>query len=115
MSDFTAGKPTPKLTGRIADVRGRQWSTHRSRRRFSERATGLPWNLTFADAAEKVTVGESGHSYVAITDLCKVPAERPHPKAAYARCRPSAVLRLAEPSGGSAAVAAARPGAANSR
>jgi len=24
VSDFTAGKPTPKLTGRIADVRGRQ-------------------------------------------------------------------------------------------
>jgi hypothetical protein len=52
--------------------------------------------LTFADAAEKVTVGESGHSYVAITDLCKVPAERPHPKAAYARCRPTAAGQTLE-------------------
>jgi hypothetical protein len=38
--------------------------------------------LTFADAAEKVRVGKSGHSQVAITDLCSVPAERLHPKAA---------------------------------
>jgi len=45
-------------------------------------------NLTFADAAEKVRDGESGHSQVAITDLGKVPAERLHPKAAYSRTRP---------------------------
>ena len=57
--------------------------THRSRLRFSRRAPGLPWNLTFADAAEKVRAGESGHSQVAITDLGKVPSERLHPKAAY--------------------------------
>jgi hypothetical protein len=43
--------------------------------------------LTFADAAERVSDGESGHSQVAITDLGKVPAERPHPKAAYSSCR----------------------------
>jgi hypothetical protein len=44
--------------------------------------------LTFADAAEQVRDGESGHSQVAVTDLSKVPAERLHPKAAYSRCRP---------------------------
>jgi hypothetical protein len=47
--------------------------------------------LTFADAAEKVGVGESGHSQVAITNLCNVPADRLHPKAAYSRCRPIGV------------------------
>jgi hypothetical protein len=52
----------------------------------------LPWNLTFADAAEHV---ESGHSQVAIIDLGKVPAERLHPKAAYSRCRPYPVSRVA--------------------
>ena len=31
MRDLTAGKLTPKLSDRIADVRGRQWPTHRSR------------------------------------------------------------------------------------
>jgi len=41
--------------------------------------------LTFADSAEKVRVGESGHSQVAITGLGKVPAERLHPTAAYSR------------------------------
>jgi hypothetical protein len=45
--------------------------------------------LTFADAAEKVRYGDSGHSQVAITDLGKVPAERLHSKAAYSRCRPT--------------------------
>ena len=67
--------------------------THRSRLRSSQRVTGLLWNLTFADAAEKVRDGESGHSQVAITDLGKAPAERLHPKAAYSRCRISAVSR----------------------
>lgn len=65
--------------------------THRSPWRSFQRATGLPWNLTFADAAEKVRAGESGHSQAAITDVAMVPAERLHPKAAYSRCRPIAV------------------------
>jgi hypothetical protein len=39
--------------------------------------------LTFADAAERGGDGDSGHSQVAIIDLGIVPAERPHPKAAY--------------------------------
>jgi hypothetical protein len=56
---------SPNLSLRIADVHGRQWSTHRSRRRFSRRANGLPRNLTFADDAEKVTRSDSGHSQVA--------------------------------------------------
>ena len=75
-------------------ARAGQLSTHRSRRRFSQRAAGLPWNLTLADAAEKVRVSESGHSQVAITGLGKVPAERLHPKAAYSRCRPVAAARV---------------------
>ena len=62
-------------------------STQRSRRQFSQRMTGLLWNLTFAITTENVCAGESGHSQVAITALGKVPAERLHPKAAYSRCR----------------------------
>jgi len=62
---------------------------------FFQRATGLPWNLTFADAAEKVRAGESGHSKTAITDLGKVPAERLHPKAGYSHCRPIPAHRRA--------------------
>jgi len=30
--------------------------TQRSRRRLSQRATGLPWNFTFADAAQQIRV-----------------------------------------------------------
>ena len=63
-------------------------STHCCQRRLSHRPTGPPWNLTFADGAEKVRDTDSGHSEVAIIDSGKVPAERLHPKAAYSRCRP---------------------------
>jgi len=70
--------------------------THRSHRRFSQRATGLPWNLTFADAAEKLRDDESGHPQVAITDLGMVPLERLHPKGAYSRCRPPPDIRCLE-------------------
>ena len=75
-------------TGSYVETYGRLVTTHRSRRRFSQRTTGLPWNLIFADAAEKVRVGGSGQSQVAITNLGKVPAERLHPKAAYSHCPP---------------------------
>ena len=44
--------------------------------------------MTFANAAERVRDGESGHSQVAITDLGNVPAERLHLNAVYSRCRP---------------------------
>lgn len=74
---------------------GRRSPTQRSPWRFSQRATGLPWNLTFADAAEHVRDSESGHSQVAIIDLGKVPAERLHPKAAYSRCRPKPAGQVA--------------------
>jgi hypothetical protein len=60
----------------------------RSRPQFFQRATGLPWNLTYTDAPQSVRDGESGHLQVAIKELGKVPAERLHPKAAYSRCRP---------------------------
>ena len=54
-------------------------STHRSPGRLSHRASGLPLNLTFADAAEKVRDGNISHSQAAVTDLGMVPAERLHP------------------------------------
>ena len=79
--------------GQPVRLPGCRWPTHRSRQRFSQRAAGLPWNLTFADAAEKVRNGDSGHSQVAITDLGMVPAERLHPTAAYSRGRPGPVSR----------------------
>jgi len=88
--DLTAGKPPLKLSGRIADVRGRQCPTHRSQRRLCQRETGLSSNLTFADAAQKVGDCESGHSQVAITDQGNSSAERLHPKAAHSHCRPHA-------------------------
>jgi hypothetical protein len=47
--------------------------------------------LTFADAAEEVRDGDSGHSQVAITHLGMVSAERLHAKAADSRCRPKGV------------------------
>jgi hypothetical protein len=58
-------------------------STHRSRRQFSQRTTGLLWNWTFAHAAEKVSDGGSGRSLVANTDRDRIPAEPQHPKAVY--------------------------------
>ena len=47
-------------------------STHRSRRRFSGRTAGLPWNLTFADAAARVRGGDSSRSRAALIDLGQV-------------------------------------------
>jgi extradiol dioxygenase family protein len=52
--------------------------------------------LTFADAAEKVRVGESGHSMVPTEARDKISAERLHPKVANWRCRPIAELRKAQ-------------------
>jgi hypothetical protein len=54
---------------------------------ISGRATGLPWNLTFADTAEQPGDGDSGHSRVATIVRQEIPAERLHPKIAYSRCR----------------------------
>src|SRR5664279_510208 len=75
----------PRTAGFRRDDRNREdrQPTHRSRRRFSRRATGLPWNLTFADAVEKVMDDDSGRSQVATTDPDQIAAERLHPKAAY--------------------------------
>jgi hypothetical protein len=63
-------------------------STHRSRRRICQRATGRPWNLTFAVVDEKVADGENVRSQMAINSLSKVPVGKLHPKAAYSHCRP---------------------------
>jgi hypothetical protein len=51
------------MTGLRKPVRAVGWlePTHRSRRRLSPRTTGLPWNLTVAQAAEKARDGYSGH------------------------------------------------------
>src|SRR5258706_222386 len=74
------GRPTAALAWRELAL-----PTHCSRRRLSQRTTGLPRNLTFAVAAEKVRDGDSSHSQVAISDLGKVPAERLHLKTTYSR------------------------------
>ena len=58
-------------------------STHCSRRRFSQRATGLLRRLTFARAVERVSDGDSGRSNVASIDRKKIPAERLHPETVY--------------------------------
>lgn len=46
------GRPT---ASRKVDLikENRLTTTHRSRRRSSERTAGVPWNLTFADTVEK--------------------------------------------------------------
>jgi hypothetical protein len=54
--------------------------THRSRRRFSQATTGLPWNLTFARAGEKVVDGYRGRSRMPIDHRDNFEAERLHPK-----------------------------------
>ena len=69
---------------------GQLHSTHWSRWRFSRRATGLPWNLTFAEAVEQISVGDSGRLQVPSIDRERIPVERRHLKAAYSRCRPQA-------------------------
>jgi hypothetical protein len=43
-------------------------STHCCRRRVFRRVAGLPWNLTFARAAEEFSDGDSGRSQVASID-----------------------------------------------
>jgi hypothetical protein len=50
--------------------------THCSRRRFSQRATGLLRNFTFARAVEKVSDGDSGRSNAGGIDREKISAER---------------------------------------
>ena len=70
----------PSLTA--SQLPGLSVSTQKIRRWFSKRATGLSWNVTFSDAVEKVRDGVGGRSRVVITDLCKVLAERMHPKVA---------------------------------
>ena len=60
---------------------------------FSARTTGLPRNLTFAHAGEKVGQGQSGRSCVPTDDREKFGAERLHPMVANRRCRPSTGIR----------------------
>ena len=67
--------------------------THRSRRRFSRRVTGLPSNLTFPHAAEKVIGGDSSRSPGGKHRQDQIPAERLLPTAAHSRFRPRAVDR----------------------
>lgn len=62
--------------------------THCSRRRFFQRTTGPPWNLTFAHAAEKASYGDSSHSRMPTDDRHTFGAERLHPTTMNWRCRP---------------------------
>ena len=79
MTKVTAGLPLP---------------THRSRREFSQRTTGLPWNLTLAHAAEKVGDGESGHSRVLADDRDQLGVELLDPMVTNWRCRPSTDFQI---------------------
>ena len=80
---------TPAFRRRIRRF-GRRSPTHWSRSPFSQRTTGVSWNLTFAHAAEKVSDSDSSRSQVAGIDWERIPAERLHPKTAYSRCGPKA-------------------------
>lgn len=73
-SDINAGSARSAV-GQSHQETVRPDSTHSSQRRSSQQATGLSWNLTFAEGAERVSDGKSGRSQVAITDRGKVPAE----------------------------------------
>jgi len=53
--------------------------THSIRRRFSQRTTGLPWNLNFAHAVERVGDDDSACSHMPTDDHDKFVAERLHP------------------------------------
>ena len=79
--------------------------THCRRRRFSHRATGLPWNLTFAGAAEKSRDGGSSRSRRPSEGLGSFGVERLYPMVTNRRCRPildtrSLNLVAAKPSSG---------------
>lgn len=67
-------------------------STRRSPWRFSKRATGPPWNLTFAEAAGQDGVGDCGRSRAPTDDCDKFAAERLISKVTNLRYRPVAVL-----------------------
>ena len=69
---------------------GRSKPTHASRLRFSQRTTGPPWNLTFADAAGQIKDGDSSRSRMPADDLDNFGAERLHPMVTTWRCRPAA-------------------------
>jgi hypothetical protein len=47
--------------------------------------------LTFGEAVEYISVGDSRRSQVARINLEMVPAERPHPKALHSHCAPEAI------------------------
>ena len=73
----------------------RQDSTHCCPWPNSRRATGLPRNMTFAHAAEKVNGSDRSRSRVASFERKRTSAERLHPYAEYSRCRPTAELQVA--------------------
>ena len=76
-----------------ADAVGVAVWAHRSQRRFSQRTTGLPWNLTFADATKNVSDCDSSRSRMPNDDRDNFGAERLHPMVTMQRCRPQAVTR----------------------
>ena len=60
--------------------------THRSRRQVSQRTTGPPWNLTFAEGVEPSEAGGCSRSRVPIDDRDRSAGERLHLKVANGRC-----------------------------
>jgi len=68
------------MTGLWSSVRqdGRPVPTQSGRRRFSQRTSGLPWNLTFAHFAHRVGDDDSGRSHKPTDERDKLRAERLH-------------------------------------
>jgi len=89
VSDLTAGKPTHKLSGRIADVRGRQWPTQSCRRHFCGRATAALRKRSLVEHVKNSEPCDSGRSPGATADRDTIAAERLQPKVANWRCRPT--------------------------
>ena len=80
--------------------------THCCRRQFSHRPTGLPWNLTFAGAAENSRDGDSGRSPKPAEGLGSFGVGRLHPMGTNWCSRPIAVSGSAVPSDGKVPIAA---------
>ena len=81
----------PRMTGPRCP--GGLESTHCCLWTISRRATGRPWNLTFALAADKASGGDSGRSRVASIIRQEILVERLHPKAANLPFRPKPGMR----------------------
>lgn len=66
--------------------------------------------MTFAEALEQISAGDSSCSQVPSIDREREPAERRHPKAAYSRCRPIGDIHRDEIAAAKLTVAQGQPG-----